>query len=86
MQRWSRRGPHPEDFLTLTPARCDRCWLCARVSAVDLERFELAVEFYQLLYQKYRFGILELDSYFAQLRSEALPELARLKRPWPKPT
>jgi pyruvate,orthophosphate dikinase len=82
MQRLVKKGVRiPEDFLTLTPAGMrPLLGYVPGVSAVDLERFELAVEFYQLLYQKYRFGILEQDNYLAQLRSEALPELARLEK------
>jgi pyruvate,orthophosphate dikinase len=81
MQRLAKKGIRiPEDLLTLTPAELQPLLgYVPGVSAVDLERFELAVEFYKLLYQKYRFGILELGDYLAQLRSEALPEMARLE-------
>ena len=82
MQRLVKKGVRlPDDLLTLLPE--DMATLLGYVpgvSNVDTERFNLAVEFYKLLHQKYRFGIVELENYLAQLRPEALPELSRLEQ------
>jgi pyruvate,orthophosphate dikinase len=48
------------------------------VSEKDLERVELAINFYKLLNQKYNLGFVEMDNYLAQLRSEAFPDLDSL--------
>ena len=48
------------------------------VSEKDLERVELAINFYKLLNQKYNLGFVEMENYLAQLRSEAFPDLDSL--------
>ncbi len=50
------------------------------VSDQDLERVELAVELYKLLYQKYHLGFTEMESYMAQLASSGLPDLQKLQK------
>ncbi|MCU0602863.1 MAG: PEP-utilizing enzyme [Desulfobacterales bacterium] len=82
MQRLVKKGVRiPDDLLTLPPEDlASRLGYVPGVSTVDIERFELAVEFYKLLCQKYRFGIVELENYLSQLRPEALPELSRLEQ------
>ena len=82
MQRLAKKGVRiPDDLLTLpSEDMASLLGYVPGVSNVDTERFNLAVEFYKLLYQKYRFGILELENYLAQLRPEALPELSRLEK------
>jgi pyruvate,orthophosphate dikinase len=81
MQRLVKKGVRvPDDLLTLRPqALSSLLGFVPGVSAADLERFHLAVEFYKLLHQKYRLDIVELENYLAQLRPEALPELSRLE-------
>ena len=49
------------------------------VTENDLERVELAITFYRLLYQKYRLGSLELDNYLKQLQPAAFPDHDKLK-------
>lgn len=51
----------------------------SELSDIDLKRVQLAVTFYKLLRQKYTVGFTELDSYLAQLSTEAFPDLSRLK-------
>ena len=82
MQRLVKKGVRiPDDLLTLLPEdMASLLGYVPGVSNVDTERFNLAVEFYKLLHQKYRFGIVELENYLAQLRPEALPELSRLEQ------
>jgi pyruvate,orthophosphate dikinase len=82
MQRLVKKGIRlPDGLLTLRPEELTPLLgFVPGVSAVDTERFGLAVEFYKLLHQKYRLGIVELENYLAQLRPEALPELNRLER------
>jgi pyruvate,orthophosphate dikinase len=82
MQRLVKKGVRiPDDLLTLPPEDlASRLGYVPGVSTVDIERFDLAVEFYKLLCQKYRFGIVELENYLSQLRPEALPELSRLEQ------
>lgn len=45
------------------------------INSVDRERMLLAIGFYKLLHQKYNFDYQEMESYLAQLRTEALPDL-----------
>jgi pyruvate,orthophosphate dikinase len=82
MQRLVKKGVRiPDDLLTLAPeGLASLLGYVPGVSNVDRERFDLAVEFYKLLHQKYRFDIVELENYLAQLRPEALPELSRLEK------
>jgi len=82
MQRLVKKGVRiPDDLLTLpSEDMASLLGYVPGVSNVDTERFNLAVEFYKLLCQKYRFGIVELENYLAQLRPEALPELSRLEK------
>ncbi|MGD2270326.1 MAG: PEP/pyruvate-binding domain-containing protein [Desulfobacterales bacterium] len=49
------------------------------VSEIDRERVRLAADFYKLLHQKYNLSFIELSNYIAQLATEALPDLNRLK-------
>ena len=81
MQRLVKKGVRvPDDLLTLRPeALSSLLGFVPGVSTADMERFNLAVEFYKLLHQKYRLDIVELENYVAQLRPEVLPELSRLK-------
>jgi pyruvate,orthophosphate dikinase len=50
------------------------------VSDIDRRRVELSIEFYKLLHQKYSFDYIELGSYIAQLRTEALPDFNRAEK------
>ncbi len=70
----------PDDFLTMPDAQIkQRIDGVSDVSNIDLERFEHAVTLYKLLNQKYNLDYLELESYIAQLKTEALPDLNRLE-------
>jgi pyruvate,orthophosphate dikinase len=82
MQRLVKKGLRvPDDLLTLRLKElASLLGFVPGVSGADMERFHLAVEFYQLLHQKYRLDIVELENYLAQLRPEALPELSRLEQ------
>ena len=55
------------------------------VSAVDRKRIELAIALYKLLHQKYSFDYIELGSYIAQLRTEALPDFNRVEKALAEP-
>ena len=87
MQRLVKKGVRiPDDLLTLAAGEIrPRLGYVPGVAEVDLERFELAVELYKLLYQKYRFHLVELEAYLTQLRPEALPELTRLEKALAEP-
>jgi len=87
MQRLVKKGVRiPDDLLTLAAGEIrPRLGYVPGVAEVDIERFELAVELYKLLYQKYRFHLVELEAYLTQLRPEALPELARLEKALAEP-
>jgi len=54
-------------------------------SDIDQKRVLLAVSFYRLLRQKYSVDFLEINSYLAQLSSEAFPGLERLKEALAEP-
>jgi pyruvate,orthophosphate dikinase len=49
------------------------------ISVHDSERVALAINFYKLLHQKYNISFIDLNNYIAQLSTEALPDLGRLK-------
>jgi len=82
MQRLAKKGIRiPDDLLALKPEEISsRLGFIPGFSGADMERFQLAVEFYKLLHQKYRLDIVELENYLAQLRPEALPELSCLEQ------
>ncbi|MCK5725060.1 MAG: pyruvate, phosphate dikinase, partial [Gammaproteobacteria bacterium] len=50
------------------------------VSDLDIERVELAITLYKLLYQKYNLGFTEIDGYLGQLQASGLPDLGKLKK------
>jgi len=76
----------PDDLLTLTRDELSaRLHDAAEVPDVDVERVLLAAELYKLLDQKYNLHPVELKSYLAQLRTEALPELSRVDRALAEP-
>ena len=49
------------------------------VSDLDMERVELAVVLYKLLYQKYHSSFTEMGSYLGHLQSSGLPDLRKLR-------
>ncbi len=57
----------------------------AGVSEADLERVQLVISLYRMLYQKYHTGFTEMNTYISQLRAEAFPKLGRLKRALEEP-
>lgn len=70
----------PHDFLAINEEKLKN--LLEDISGVsdeDLERVKLAASFYKLLYHKYNLDFIEMDSYIAQLSSEAFPDLSKLK-------
>jgi pyruvate,orthophosphate dikinase len=87
MTDFSDRGIRiPDDLLTAGEKTIKR-WLrdVNGVSDLDRERVELAAAFYKLLNQKYNFNLIEVDSYLAALRIEALPDLNRLEKALAEP-
>jgi pyruvate,orthophosphate dikinase len=50
------------------------------VTETDVSRLELAIEFYQLLYQKYRLGTVTLERYLEQAPLGTFPDLDSLKK------
>ncbi len=71
----------PEDLISLKDEQiASAAGKDPGVTDVDVERLQLAVELYRLLNQKYRFDLVELENYLAQLRPEALPDLVRLEK------
>jgi pyruvate, orthophosphate dikinase len=81
MVRLSRRGVRiPEDLSSCAPGRLrSLLGYVPSASESDLERLELAVEFYGLLCRKYRFDPVDLRDDLPQLRQEALPGLEHLE-------
>jgi pyruvate,orthophosphate dikinase len=57
----------------------------SEVAEVDRKRVELAIALYKLLHQKYSFDYIELGSYIAQLRTEALPDFNRVEKALAEP-
>lgn len=51
----------------------------AGVSSQDLERVELAVRFYKMLYQKYNLSFMEIGAYLEQLPPRAFPDMDKLR-------
>jgi pyruvate,orthophosphate dikinase len=87
MAQLEDKGIHrPKDLLTVSEKKVKK-WVSTiqGVSDLDLQRFELAVVFYKMLNQKYNFDSIELDTYLAQLRTEALPDLSRLEQAFAEP-
>jgi len=76
----------PDDLLTLSDRRKKKLLDgIVGVSEIDCKRVELALEFYRLLHQKYSFDYIELGSYIAQLRTEALPDFNRAEQALAEP-
>ncbi len=70
----------PDDLLDKDEQAIDEiCDSAPEASDIDKERAKLAVSLYRLLHQKYHTGFTEFDAYLGQLRTEAFPELDRLK-------
>ena len=73
-------------MLTLTDQRKKKLFDgISGVAEIDRKRVELALEFYKLLHQKYSFDYIELGSYIAQLRTEALPDFNRAEKALAEP-
>ena len=71
----------PGDLLSLSDQRIKILFDgISGVSDIDRRRVELSIEFYKLLHQKYSFDYIELGSYIAQLRTEALPDFNRAEK------
>jgi len=74
----------PGDFLTDNGGRIEyilkKMENTTGVTPNDIERVSLAVTLYQLLYQKYNFDFIELDTYIGQLRIEGFPQLKKLEQ------
>jgi pyruvate,orthophosphate dikinase len=87
MERLKEKGIHePNDLLAISEKDVAQ-WLATikGVPELDLERVKLAAAFYKMLNQKYNFDLIELDTYLAQLRTEALPDLNRLEQAFVEP-
>jgi len=70
-----------EDLLDLAPEEVQRAAKgLGSVSGTDPERLDLAIEFYQLLYQKYRLGTAMLERYLDQVPYGTFPDLDALRR------
>jgi len=71
----------PDDLLSLSEKKIKILFEgIADVPGTDLQRVELSIAFYKLLHQKYSFDYIELGSYLAQLRTEALPNFKRVEQ------
>ena len=76
----------PEDLLSLSDRKIKGLFeRLEDVSDVDRQRIELAIALYKLLHQKYSFDYIELGSYIAQLRTEALPDFNRAEKALAEP-
>ena len=76
----------PEGLLSLSDHKIiDLLEGISDVSDVDHQRIELIIELYKLLHQKYSFDYIELGSYIAQLRTEALPDFNRAEKALAEP-
>ncbi|MGD8887518.1 MAG: PEP/pyruvate-binding domain-containing protein [Desulfobacterales bacterium] len=76
----------PDDFLKISKETIQRILAeISDVSDVELERVQLAIEFYKLLNQKYNFDYIELENYLTQLKTEALPDLNRAEQALAEP-
>ena len=76
----------PEDLLALSnPGIKGLFDGISEVAEVDRKRVELAIALYKLLHQKYSFDYIELGSYIAQLRTEALPDFNRVEKALAEP-
>jgi pyruvate,orthophosphate dikinase len=76
----------PGDLLTLSDQQIEKLYDgISGVSDIDRKRVALAVAFYKLLHQKYSFDYIELGSYIAQLRTEALPDFNRAEKALAEP-
>lgn len=70
-----------EDLLELEPGDVERVAEgLDSVSESDPERLDLAIEFYQLLYQKYRLGTAMLERYLDHVPYGTFPDLEALRR------
>ncbi|MBT8369651.1 MAG: pyruvate, phosphate dikinase [Deltaproteobacteria bacterium] len=81
------QGIHiPDDLLNLSENKQKKLLeeICD-VSELDVRRVELSIAFYKLLHQKYSFDYIELGSYLAQLRTEALPDFNRAEHTLAEP-
>ncbi|MFO8085560.1 MAG: PEP/pyruvate-binding domain-containing protein [Desulfobacterales bacterium] len=56
------------------------CQQTPNVSDIDRERAQLAIILFRLLHQKYHTSFTQLDTYLAQLKTEAFPHLQKLKQ------
>ncbi len=71
----------PADLLSLPERKIDAFIDgISDVAEVDRKRIEWSIALYKLLHQKYSFDYIELGSYIAQLRTEALPDFNRVER------
>jgi pyruvate,orthophosphate dikinase len=71
----------PKDLLAISEKEIqNRLGKIDGVSGNDLQRVELSIALYKLLHQKYSFDYIELGSYLAQLRTEALPNFNRVEQ------
>jgi pyruvate,orthophosphate dikinase len=76
----------PGDLLTLSEKKIKSLFEeISEVHDVDRQRVELVIALYKLLYQKYSFDYIELGSYIAQLRTEALPNFSRAEQALAEP-
>ena len=87
MTDFAEKGFRIPDDLLAAGGETIKQWLgeVAGVSDIDRERVELAAAFYKLLNQKYHFDLIEMDTYLAPLRTEALPDLNRLEKALAEP-
>jgi pyruvate,orthophosphate dikinase len=87
MARLKEKGIRdPNDLLAVSEKNIKQ-WLATikGVSDTDVQRVELAADFYKILNEKYNFDLIELDAYLSQLRTGALPDLNRLEQAFVEP-
>jgi pyruvate,orthophosphate dikinase len=76
----------PSDLLSLSDKKINGLLDgISGVPEVDRKRVELSIALYKLLHQKYSFDYIELGSYIAQLRTEALPDFNRVEKALAEP-
>ncbi len=81
MRRLKTKGISlPDDLITNDIETINRLIAGVRkVSPEDKERVGLAASLYKLLNQKYNLNFIDMDHYLYRLKSEAFPDLERLK-------
>jgi len=77
----------PQDLITIESARLDKLLSgISDVSERDRERVQLAVAFYQHLYQKYHLDFIAINGHVNKLKTEGFPGLDKLEAALAEPS